>query len=256
MSNNQLSLLDSFSTASPQSKLTSVEAYEIITQQRRPKWDTMLKAVAVLEPSLKQGNYPKNFKTPEELLETLPDTGYYIAALKAVWWNRLVFVDRTPSFLNYEDIKLNSFLRVFNIMKFGKKTKRLQVNKDRVPVAKFHYRTAQALNGKLSTKTLWDYADNYQQLEVSKEIKALEFKVSQLEWQLFNAQRGILKYHGYDSKNLEINPKYIELYALAKKTSMSSIQHSVFLDILFFQGYYPACQYLGKFNLESILGEE
>ena len=247
----QLSLLDKAPT------LTSNDAYEIICSSRRPEWEKMIQAVEILEPSLKRHNYPKEYCDSETFFKDLPDPGYYIAALKSVWWNRLVFVDRPRSFLKYEDIKLNPFLQVFNIMRFGKKTKTVQIDKTRIPVATYHYNTAQTqvLNQKITTQALWTYAENYKQIQTQKEIKALEQKVSQLQWELFNAKQGILRHYGYDSKNLEINPRYIELYAIARQLPMNSIQHSVFVNILFLQGFYPACEYLAKYGLNEFWEE-
>lgn len=232
------------------------KAYQIVLENNRPDWRQMLRAVSAIETTLGKISYD-GFKSSEDFFDTLPNANYYINATKAVWWQRLVFTDRPLGYLSYEDLKLNPFLRIFSIGTFGKKSKRFKVSKTQVPIAKYHYeQVKERTTTKPSTKALGNYAQEYRNLKINKEIELLQGKLAKLHWELHDARQRVFSYYGHQSSNLEINPKYIELFALAKQLQLTTIQHSVFTDILMFQGFYPACRYLDKFGLDEYLAKE
>ena len=79
--------------------------------------------------------------------------------------------------------------------------------------------------------------------------EALERRIEFLEKDLTAARQGVLAFSGFVANNLEMPPRYAEIYALALHSNMSALQLKIFTDVLILEGYYPACRYLDQFEV-------
>ena len=183
----------------------------------------------------------------KEFLESLGKIkNDYVYAIKLVWWHRMVWTDKDLNWLKRDQFKQSKFVIKFPFISINKKTGNLMIRQNQLQKAKSSWQLAKS-----------QYGDNIRFADMETFIEgssnpyteALERRIDFLEKDLAAARQGVLAFSGYKANNLEMPPRYAEIYALALHSNMSALQLKIFTDILILEGYYPACRYLDQFEV-------
>jgi hypothetical protein len=170
----------------------------------------------------------------------------YVYAIKLVWWHRMVWTDKALTWLKRDQFKQSKFVIKFPFISINKKTGNLMVRQTQLQKAKSSWQLAKSQYGDNIC-----FADIETFIEGSSNpyTEALERRIDFLEKDLAAARQGVLTFSGYKANNLEIPPRYAEIYTLALHSDMSAMQLKIFTDILLLEGYYPACRHLDQFEI-------
>jgi hypothetical protein len=183
----------------------------------------------------------------KEFLEFLGKIkGDYVYAIKLVWWHRLIWTNKDLTWLKRDQFKQSKFVMKFPFITINKKTGTLMVRQNQLQKAKSNW---QLVLSQYGDHVRFGEMETFIEGSTNPYTEALEQKINLLEKDLAAARQGVLSFSGYKANNLEMPPRYAEIYALALRSNMSALQIKYFADILILEGYYPACRYLDQFEL-------
>ena len=183
----------------------------------------------------------------KEFLEFLGKIkGDYVYAIKLVWWHRLIWTNKDLTWLKRDQFKQSKFVMKFPFITINKKTGNLMIRQNQLQKAKSSW---QLVLSQYGDHVRFEEMETFIEGSTNPYTEALEQKINLLEKDLAAARQGVLSFSGYKANNLEMPPRYAEIYALALRSNMSALQIKYFADILILEGYYPACRYLDQFEI-------
>lgn len=183
----------------------------------------------------------------KEFLEFLGKIkGDYVYAIKLVWWHRLIWTNKDLTWLKRDQFKQSKFVMKFPFITINKKTGNLMIRQNQLQKAKSSW---QLVLSQYGDHVRFGEMETFIEGSTNPYTEALEQKINLLEKDLAAARQGVLSFSGYKANNLEMPPRYAEIYALALRSNMSALQIKYFADILILEGYYPACRYLDQFEI-------
>jgi hypothetical protein len=227
---------------------TSVlNAYDALLKDH--SWDNLVSCANNLEQEVNNESVFKKlgYSSFKEFLESLGKIkNDYIYAIKLVWWHRLVWIEKDLKWLQRQQFKESRFTLKFPFICMNKKTGQLMTRHRELNKAKAAWELAKFQYG---NNICFTDMERFIEGSSNPYSEALEKRIEWLEKDLANARKDVLSFLGYKANNLDIPPKYAEIYAIALRSNMSAMQTRLFTDILIMEDYYSACRYLDQFEL-------